>query len=91
MARATVTALLFALLLPASVCWGMGVSPTLPAGTDLTGASTSAQSQQALAQQQLLQQQQMDQINQINQMNQLMAGMMQSYNSMNMSIISNLR
>ncbi|MBI4958340.1 MAG: hypothetical protein HY915_02465 [Desulfovibrio sp.] len=54
MSRVISTTMLLSLILSTSVCWGMGASPTLPDGSDITGASTTntqtlQQQQQALA------------------------------------------
>lgn len=76
--------LAMSLLVPSSICFGMGYAPTLPPNTDITtGADTSAPDQNLQSQQQAQQS--------LNSLFQMLTNMMQQQHQTQSSAIANLR
>jgi len=76
--------LAMSLLVPSSMCFGMGFAPTLPPNTDITtGADTSVPDQNIQSQQQAQQA--------LNSFYQMLTNMMQQQHQTQSSAIANLR
>jgi len=82
MGRIVSITMLLSLIVSTSVCWGMGASPTLPTGSDITGASTTNT--------QTLQQQQQAQAS-LQSYYQMMSSLQQGMYNTQSSIVGNLR